>query len=74
MEGGPRLAAAWWDAGLVDQVVAFVAPILSGGKDAPGPLPARGCEPMAAALRLLEVDVERSGEDVMISGYTREAY
>ena len=74
LEGGPRLAAAWWDAGLVDRVVAFVAPILSGGQKAPGPLPARGCEPMAAALRLLEVEVERSGEDIMISGYTREAY
>jgi diaminohydroxyphosphoribosylaminopyrimidine deaminase / 5-amino-6-(5-phosphoribosylamino)uracil reductase len=74
MEGGPRFAAAWWDAGLVDQVVAFVAPILSGGATAPGPLPARGCESMAAALRLLDVDVEQSGEDIMISGYTREAY
>lgn len=74
MEGGPRLAAAWWNAGLVDQVVAFVAPIVSGGESAPGPLPAQGCEPMAAALRLLEVDVERSGADIMISGYTREAY
>ena len=38
----PRLAAAWWEAGLVDRVLAFVAPVLAGGAGAPGPLPARG--------------------------------
>ena len=31
LEGGPRLAAAFLEAGLVDEVVAYVAPMLVGG-------------------------------------------
>jgi len=31
LEGGPRLAAAFLDAGLVDEVVGYVAPMLLGG-------------------------------------------
>ncbi len=31
LEGGPRLAAAFLEAGLVDEVVAYVAPMLIGG-------------------------------------------
>jgi diaminohydroxyphosphoribosylaminopyrimidine deaminase / 5-amino-6-(5-phosphoribosylamino)uracil reductase len=74
LEGGPRLAAAWWDAGQVDQVVAFIAPVLAGGAASPGPLPNAGYEPMAAAFRLLETEVAESGADVVVSGYTGEAY
>ena len=39
LEGGPRLAAAWWDADLIDRVLAFVAPAIAGGAGSPGPLP-----------------------------------
>lgn len=74
MEGGARLAAAWWDAGLVDRVVAFVAPVVAGGATSPGPLPALGYAHMDAALRLRDIEAERSGADVMISGYVREPY
>jgi diaminohydroxyphosphoribosylaminopyrimidine deaminase/5-amino-6-(5-phosphoribosylamino)uracil reductase len=74
LEGGPRLAASWWDAGLIDQVVAFVAPIVVGGASAPGPLPSAPNEPMSAAARLLDVAISRSGPDVVVSGYTKEPY
>ncbi|MBU2602106.1 MAG: bifunctional diaminohydroxyphosphoribosylaminopyrimidine deaminase/5-amino-6-(5-phosphoribosylamino)uracil reductase RibD [Actinobacteria bacterium] len=74
MEGGPRLAAAWWDAGLVDKVVAFVAPVLAGGVAAPGPLPSVGYPHMDAALRLRDVEMLPSGVDVCVTGYVREPY
>lgn len=74
MEGGARLAASWWDAGLIDRVVAFVAPVVAGGAGSPGPLPSLGYAHMDAALRLRDVEMERSGVDVMISGYVREPY
>lgn len=74
MEGGPRLAAAWWDAGLVDRLVAFIAPVVAGGASAPGPLPALGYPHMDAALRLRDVEVHPSGADVCISGYVGEPY
>ncbi len=72
LEGGARLAASWWDAGMIDRIVAFVAPVVAGGAASPGPLPARGYDHMDAALRLRDVEVEKSGVDVMLSGYVGE--
>ena len=74
LEGGPTLAAAWWAAGLIDCVLAFVAPVLSGGRAAPGPLPVPGTQRMDEALRLRDVEVATSGADARISGYLREPY
>jgi diaminohydroxyphosphoribosylaminopyrimidine deaminase / 5-amino-6-(5-phosphoribosylamino)uracil reductase len=65
LEGGPTLAASFLAAGLVDKLVLFVAPTLSGaGPAAFGALP----EP----LRLRYVDSERIGDDVMLTGYFRD--
>ncbi|MHB1343905.1 MAG: bifunctional diaminohydroxyphosphoribosylaminopyrimidine deaminase/5-amino-6-(5-phosphoribosylamino)uracil reductase RibD [Thermoleophilia bacterium] len=74
MEGGPRLAAAWWDAGLIDRLLTFVAPVVAGGSSSPGPLPAVGYAHMDAALRLRDVEVRPSGADVCMSGYVGEPY
>ena len=50
LEGGPTLAAAFLRAGLVDEVVAYVAPMLLGaGRSAVGDL---GITTIADALRL----------------------
>lgn len=55
LEGGPTLAAAFLDAGLVDEVVVYVAPLLLGaGAAAVGDL---GISTMADALRLEVTDV-----------------
>lgn len=72
LEGGPTLAAAWWDAGMIDRVVAFVAPVLIGGADSPGPLPGKGFEHMEVAQRLRDVEIVGRGTDVEISGYLEE--
>jgi diaminohydroxyphosphoribosylaminopyrimidine deaminase/5-amino-6-(5-phosphoribosylamino)uracil reductase len=54
LEGGPTLAAAFLDAGLVDEVVAYVAPLLLGaGASAVGDL---GITTMSQALRLEVAD------------------
>ncbi len=65
MEAGGRLSGAMFDAGLVDKAVVFTAPRLFG--HGPPPVQADGLPP----LRLEEVEVERVGEDVMITGYPR---
>src|SRR3954471_11757523 len=55
LEGGPTLAAAFVRAGLVDQIVAYVAPmLLGGGRNAVGDL---GIGRIAAALRPTVTDV-----------------
>ncbi len=65
LEGGPTLAGAFLAAGLVDKLMVFTAPTVSGaGPVAFGPLP----EPQA----LRHVSVERVGDDVLLTGYLRE--
>jgi diaminohydroxyphosphoribosylaminopyrimidine deaminase / 5-amino-6-(5-phosphoribosylamino)uracil reductase len=55
LEGGPTLAAAFLEAGLVDEVVAYVAPMLLGsGRNAVGDL---GIETIASARHFEVTDV-----------------
>ncbi|HET7419209.1 MAG TPA: bifunctional diaminohydroxyphosphoribosylaminopyrimidine deaminase/5-amino-6-(5-phosphoribosylamino)uracil reductase RibD [Candidatus Dormibacteraeota bacterium] len=69
VEGGAGVHAAFFEAGLVDKVYAYVAPKLLGGSEAPGPLGGTGIEHLADATALRDVDVTRLGEDFLISGY-----
>lgn len=64
VEGGPTLAAAFLAAGLVDEVHAYVAPVLLGaGASAVGDL---GVATIADAVRLTPVDVVPLGPDVLV--------
>jgi diaminohydroxyphosphoribosylaminopyrimidine deaminase/5-amino-6-(5-phosphoribosylamino)uracil reductase len=65
LEGGPTLAGAFVAAGLVDQVVAYLAPALLG--DGPAALGSAGISTLASALRLEPDDVTRFGPDVRIT-------
>ncbi|MCB0874119.1 MAG: bifunctional diaminohydroxyphosphoribosylaminopyrimidine deaminase/5-amino-6-(5-phosphoribosylamino)uracil reductase RibD [Thermoleophilia bacterium] len=68
VEGGAVLAAAFVGADAVDLVNWFVAPILIGGADAPGALAGPGFGPLADVPRLQDVETERVGGDILISG------
>jgi diaminohydroxyphosphoribosylaminopyrimidine deaminase / 5-amino-6-(5-phosphoribosylamino)uracil reductase len=72
LEGGPHLAGAFLDAGEVDEMRLFVAPVVVGGSRARDPLEGEGVEVMADAQRALSMCVERIGEDVLISARLRE--
>ena len=65
LEGGPTLAGAFLEAGLVDRVVAYVAPALLGA--GPPALAGGGIHTIEDALRLDVEDVCRVGPDVRIS-------
>ena len=65
LEGGPTLAAAFLEAGLVDKLLVFVAPRISG--DGPGML-----EDMLRPLELSRMEARRVGEDVLIQAYLNE--
>ncbi|MCW2709386.1 MAG: ribD [Frankiales bacterium] len=65
LEGGPTLAAAFYRAGLVDEVVAYLAPALLGaGPAAVGDL---GIGTITDIARLHLIDVTRIGEDVRLT-------
>lgn len=68
VEGGARLHGSFFDAGLVDRVAAFIAPVLVGGTAAPGPLAGRGVESMAEGWRLGASVLRRVGPDLLLEG------
>jgi diaminohydroxyphosphoribosylaminopyrimidine deaminase/5-amino-6-(5-phosphoribosylamino)uracil reductase len=69
VEGGPLLAALLLEAGLVNKVTFFVAPMLIGGKDAPSAIVGAGAEKISDAMRLQEIEVRQHDADVEITGY-----
>lgn len=58
VEGGSELLGALFDEKLVDRVWAFIAPLVIGGRDAPGPVGGTGVARLAQALRLCRLQVE----------------
>lgn len=64
-EGGGELHASLLEAGLVDRVAIFVAPLLLGGRHAPGPVGGSG-RGLKEALRLGALEVRRIGRDLLI--------
>jgi diaminohydroxyphosphoribosylaminopyrimidine deaminase/5-amino-6-(5-phosphoribosylamino)uracil reductase len=68
VEGGAQLAGAFVQAGAVDVVRWFLAPILVGGDEAPGALGGDGLARLADAVRLRELDVTRVGDDILCAG------
>jgi diaminohydroxyphosphoribosylaminopyrimidine deaminase/5-amino-6-(5-phosphoribosylamino)uracil reductase len=70
LEGGPTLAGAVVDAGEVDEIRLFLAPLLlGGGRPA---LEGEGPRRIADAARALAVEAERVGEDVLVRARMRE--
>lgn len=69
VEGGAAVAGAFAAAGLFDRVAVDCAPLLIGGKTAPGPLGGEGFSPLAAAPKLDRLRLERRGDDVILSGF-----
>ncbi len=69
VEGGGTLLGSLFDQGLVDKVVAFVAPAVIGGREAPSPVEGDGVATMGEALRLERVRWRRFGRDIAIIGY-----
>ncbi|MDQ3741127.1 MAG: dihydrofolate reductase family protein, partial [Actinomycetota bacterium] len=72
LEGGPHLAGAFLDAGEIDEVRLFLAPLLLGGRTARDPLEGQGAEQISEALRALTLDCDRVGDDLLVSARLRE--
>ncbi len=64
LEGGPTLATAFVSGGLVDKLMLFVAPVLSGA----GP---RYLGDLPDPLTLVRTSTERVGEDSLVTAYLR---
>jgi len=69
LEGGGSLTADLVAAGAVDQVLAFVAPLLVGGVAAPSPVMGEGAARLAEAWRLRELGAVTVGDDVALTAF-----
>jgi len=69
VEGGAEVHASFFAERLVDKVQAYIAPLVIGGREAPGPVGAQGVSDLADAIRLRDIDVTRIGDDLLITGY-----
>jgi diaminohydroxyphosphoribosylaminopyrimidine deaminase/5-amino-6-(5-phosphoribosylamino)uracil reductase len=65
LEGGPTLAAAFLERGLVDKLLVFVAPTLAGD----GPAMLAG---LPGPLDLRRLEARRVGDDVLLQAYVHE--
>jgi diaminohydroxyphosphoribosylaminopyrimidine deaminase/5-amino-6-(5-phosphoribosylamino)uracil reductase len=72
LEGGPHLAGAFLEADELDEVRAFVAPLVAGGRTARTVVEGEGAERVAGAAHSLATEVERIGDDVLITARLRE--
>lgn len=72
LEGGAETAAAAFEAGIVDKIRFYMAPILIGGKDAPGAVGGTGAALIPEAVQLENIRTERSGVDLVVEGYVKK--
>jgi diaminohydroxyphosphoribosylaminopyrimidine deaminase / 5-amino-6-(5-phosphoribosylamino)uracil reductase len=72
VEGGPHLAGAFLDAGEVDELRVFIAPVIAGGRQAKPAVEGEGAETIAEAAHALHTTVERIEDDVLVTARLKE--
>ena len=70
IEGGGEINASAVAAGIVDKVMCFVAPIIIGGRNAPGPIGGEGVSSLMDVPHLQRICITQiPGSDFLIEGY-----
>jgi diaminohydroxyphosphoribosylaminopyrimidine deaminase/5-amino-6-(5-phosphoribosylamino)uracil reductase len=71
VEGGAKLFGGLLDQNAIDEVHAFVAPVIAGGEAALSPIGGGGIDTMATAMRLERPSIEVIGGDIYLRGIVR---
>jgi diaminohydroxyphosphoribosylaminopyrimidine deaminase/5-amino-6-(5-phosphoribosylamino)uracil reductase len=69
VEGGATVAGKFLDAGLVNKVSFFIAPLIIGGREAPSAIGGQGAETLSEAFNLGRIEITQRGRDIEITGY-----
>ena len=72
VEGGPTFAGGLFDAGEVDEMRLFIAPVLVGAAQARAVLEGEGAVRIADGVRPLATSFEQVGEDMLVRARLRE--
>lgn len=68
IEGGAEVNASALKEKIVDKIMFFIAPKIIGGNSAPGPIGGEGVEDPSKAIKLIDISVTQSGEDILVIG------
>jgi len=74
LEGGGSLNYSALEAGIVDKMLAFIAPKIIGGNEAKTPVEGKGLAYMKDAILLQDIEVQHFNNDIMIEGYLRREW
>jgi diaminohydroxyphosphoribosylaminopyrimidine deaminase/5-amino-6-(5-phosphoribosylamino)uracil reductase len=69
IEGGGRVTASSFSAGIVDKLMFFYAPKILGGSDGVPICSGSGPRLMKDSIHIRNVSVRRFGEDILVEGY-----
>jgi len=69
LEGGGTLAWSALEAGILNKVALFYAPIIIGGQEAVASVGGAGVERIDDAFRLQDITLQRWGDDLLVEGY-----
>ncbi|MFW6075186.1 MAG: bifunctional diaminohydroxyphosphoribosylaminopyrimidine deaminase/5-amino-6-(5-phosphoribosylamino)uracil reductase RibD, partial [Chloroflexota bacterium] len=69
IEGGGSVLGSFFDRGLVDRVMVFIAPLIVGGKEAPSPVGGAGVNTMPDAWKLRDRRITQLGDDILVEGW-----
>jgi diaminohydroxyphosphoribosylaminopyrimidine deaminase/5-amino-6-(5-phosphoribosylamino)uracil reductase len=71
IEGGANVAGRFLDAGLVNKISIFLAPVIIGGREAPNAVGGQGAARLVDAFELQDVEITRRGRDIEVTGYPK---
>ena len=68
VESGGEILGSFFDAELIDEIHAFIAPKLVGGRESPSPIGGRGLDRVPQMASLRNVQLRHFGGDALIEG------
>lgn len=71
LEGGGTLNYSALEAGIVDKLLFFMAPMIIGGKMSIGPVSGSGISKLNETFKIDQVTCSSVGEDILIEGYIK---
>ena len=71
IEGGANVAGKFLDAGLVNKISIFLAPVIIGGREAPNAIGGEGAEKLVDAFQLQNIEITPQGRDLEVTGYPK---
>ena len=74
VEGGGTITASFIENGLADKFIAFISPIIIGGKDAISPVEGEGIEKISDVVKIHNFSVRKLGEDIVVEGYINSKF